>query len=258
MKSLKLLSLNIWGGRRFDEFITFVKDNSSEIDIFCFQEILDTPTDTKVTNDQRANIYQELGSVLPDFWSSFAPAQEGYDFEKNVDFPLELGLAIFVRKSIKVKESGDFFVYKTRNDHKLENLWKDSYPKNVQYINLEFNGKEYWVGHLHGLWWPDDLDTEDRIKQSEKINEFFASKSGEKILAGDLNLLPESRSLKIIESKMRNLVKEFDIKSTRTILYKKENKFADYVLVSSGVEVKSFEVPDIPVSDHCPLILEFS
>ena len=103
MKSLKLLSLNIWGGRRFAEFIDYVKDKSSEIDIFCFQEVLNTPIDIKTTNEQRANIYQELVKSLPNFWCSFAPAQKGWDFEGQTNFEIELGLAIFVRKTIKIK-----------------------------------------------------------------------------------------------------------------------------------------------------------
>ena len=35
-------------------------------------------------------------------------------------------------------------------------------------------------------------------------------------------------------------------------------KFADYVFVSPDVNVESFSVPDIDISDHMPLVLEFS
>lgn len=258
MKSLKLLSLNIWGGRRFSELIGFLKEKSSEIDIFCFQEVLDTSTDTKTTHEQRANIYDELIAALPNFWSFFAPAQKGWDYEGKVDFPIELGLAIFVRKEIKIKSNGGIFVYKRRDEHKLEDKWKDSFPRNLQYINFEREGKELWVGNFHGLWWPDTSDTKDRIKQSEQINKFFAGKNGEKILAGDLNLTPESKSLKILEKDMRNLIKDFVIKSTRSSLFDKADEIVDYVLVTKGIKVKSFEAPLVAVSDHLPLILEFS
>ena len=36
-----------------------------------------------------------------------------------------------------------------------------------------------------------------------------------------------------------------------------EQKFADYVFVSKDVKVKNFEVPNIEISDHLPLILDF-
>ena len=56
----------------------------------------------------------------------------------------------------------------------------------------------------------------------------------------------------------RNLVSEFNITSTRTPLYDKAEPYADYVFVSSGVEVNVFSVLDAVVSDHAPLYLEFS
>ena len=34
--------------------------------------------------------------------------------------------------------------------------------------------------------------------------------------------------------------------------------FADYAFVSPGVNVTSFAVPVLPVSDHLPFVLEFS
>jgi endonuclease/exonuclease/phosphatase family metal-dependent hydrolase len=44
---------------------------------------------------------------------------------------------------------------------------------------------------------------------------------------------------------------------TRTSLYPKEGKFADYMLVSADVEVTRFEVVRTPeVSDHCALMLD--
>lgn len=44
--------------------------------------------------------------------------------------------------------------------------------------------------------------------------------------------------------------------STRTPLYEKPNKFADYMLINEEVDVIDFPVVSHPVvSDHCPLIL---
>ncbi len=56
---------------------------------------------------------------------------------------------------------------------------------------------------------------------------------------------------------LRNLIKEYGITSTRTSFYTKPEKFADYMLVSPGVEVKDFKVLPDEVSDHSPLYLEF-
>jgi endonuclease/exonuclease/phosphatase family metal-dependent hydrolase len=45
--------------------------------------------------------------------------------------------------------------------------------------------------------------------------------------------------------------------STRTHLYPRPEKFADYVFVSEGADVRSFRVLSNEVSDHAPLLLEF-
>ena len=59
---------------------------------------------------------------------------------------------------------------------------------------------------------------------------------------------------------MTNLIKKYNIKTTRHKLYPgfENNKFADFVFVSKGIKIKNFQVPNIAVSDHLPMILEFS
>jgi endonuclease/exonuclease/phosphatase family metal-dependent hydrolase len=92
---------------------------------------------------------------------------------------------------------------------------------------------------------------------------FMKKISGPKIICGDFNILPDTESVAILENGMRNLVKEFAIESTRTPLYRHYNNpdepnFADYVFVSPDVNVMKFTVlPDV-VSDHSPLLLEFT
>ena len=53
---------------------------------------------------------------------------------------------------------------------------------------------------------------------------------------------------------MCNLVKAYGITSTRSLLYKRPDRFADYVLVSPEVQVEHFQVLDEVVSDHLPLL----
>ena len=77
-------------------------------------------------------------------------------------------------------------------------------------------------------------------------------------MSGDFNLLPDTQSIKKLENfGLRNLVKEYNITSTRTSFYTKSEKFADYAFVSSEIAVKDFKVLPDEVSDHSPLYLEF-
>ena len=55
---------------------------------------------------------------------------------------------------------------------------------------------------------------------------------------------------------MKNLIKEYNIQSTRTSLYEKSEKFADYVFVSPEIVVKDFKLLPDEVSDHLALFLE--
>jgi len=69
---------------------------------------------------------------------------------------------------------------------------------------------------------------------------------------------PDTESMAILETSMRNLIKENWVDSTRSHLHKGETKFADYVMVSPGVKIERFEVMQDTVSDHLPLFLEFN
>ena len=57
---------------------------------------------------------------------------------------------------------------------------------------------------------------------------------------------------------MNNLVERYGVTSTRTRFYPKEEKFADYIFTSPEIQVNHFEVLKDQVSDHAPLLLEFS
>lgn len=78
------------------------------------------------------------------------------------------------------------------------------------------------------------------------------------VLCGDFNLLPDTESIRIIEqARLKNLITENGIVSTRTSHYTRADKFADYIFVSQqNVEVKSFNVLPDEVSDHSPLVIE--
>lgn len=75
---------------------------------------------------------------------------------------------------------------------------------------------------------------------------------------GDFNLDINTRSIEILEENLINLIKKYNIKSTRNKHFPGQEKFADYMFVSQGVNVLNFKVPDLEISDHLPMILEFS
>lgn len=255
---MKVLSLNIWWGKQFDTLIDYIKEHSHDVDVFCFQEVFSTPTDNiTIELYYRANILSELEAALPNHQVYFAPTQDGYGFELPSDFPISWWLAMFVRKDLQIKNTWEIYLYWKKN-------WKttdaSSIGRNMQYVTIMTKQEIHTIAHFHGYWsGKGKMDTPERISQSKKAREFLDQNSGKRILCGDFNLLPHTESISILEwDDFTNLIKEYNIQTTRSNLYTKPEKFADYILVSPEVKVEKFIVPYTEASDHLPMILEYN
>jgi endonuclease/exonuclease/phosphatase family metal-dependent hydrolase len=262
---MKIISLNLWAGREFDALMKYISEQSKDTDIFCFQEVFDTSSDQiefkhvsedklKTDGHYRANLFSELKKILAEYEGFFAPVQDNFNFDSRLNFPLAFGVAVFIRKNLNIKETGDILIYRERNS----GMSSETMPRNLQYVIINKEGIDYVVAHFHGLWSKQGkIDNEDRLIQSKMVKEFLDGLSGRKILCGDFNLLPDTKSLTILEENMINLIKTNNIETTRSSLYIKPERFADYMIVSPDIKVRKFSVPKVEVSDHLPLILEF-
>lgn len=260
---MKLISLNTWGGRVFAPLINFIKQQT-DTDIFCFQEMHDTFSDTKQYKDIRANLLAEIKQLLPNFQVFYLPVVKGYDSEADLTpFDLTFGSAIFIHSSIKIISHHGYIISEADNSSHLKKDFSNL-PTPLQKITFQLNSKEFTVFNFHGTPMPGNkLDTDKRLKETNKAKEIINNQQGAKILAGDFNLLPQTHSIKIFEADMRNLITEFQIKTTRSSLSPYFGtpvfqEFADYTFVSPEVKVTSFNVPNVNISDHLPMILEFS
>lgn len=258
---MKLISLNIWGGKIYKPLLEFIEKNSENTDILCFQEVFSTTEDIHEDSGFRVNLYAEIAKNLSHHKGYFAPCLNNYltgAFQPNfTNYPLTSGLAVFIKKEIKVISHGDFFIYKKRGGFSPRDL--NSLPRNIQYLSLISGKQKFTVCNLHGIWLKTGKnDSPARLKQSTKIKKFLDGQTGKKILCGDFNLGINTKSIKILENNLRNLIKEYSIKTTRNKHFPGWEKFADYTFVSPDINIKSFQVPDVDISDHLPMILEFS
>ena len=253
---MKLISLNLWAGREYDTLMNWISKEAESTDLFCFQEVFDTNSDETVVSEfYRANLFSELDRILPEHSGYFAPTQDQCGFDGLVDFNLSWGLAMFAREEIMRSEIADQFVYRSRNSREEDNT---TIARNLQYGTFLVDGSEVLIANLHGLWnGKGKTDTNNRIAQSKNIRRVLDEYDGHKILCGDFNLNPDTRSLAILKDGMVDLIEGFGVESTRSKLYKKAGKFADYTLVSPKIKVKSFEVPYTEISDHLPMVLDF-
>jgi endonuclease/exonuclease/phosphatase family metal-dependent hydrolase len=249
---MKIVSLNTWGGRAGKEgLLDFFSRHNHKVDIFCLQEIWSAPYENmdiatlEKYKDVMAYGLGEVTKLLPEYVPYFRP--------HHLD---NYGLLTMVHKDLVVTEEGEVFVHKEKGYIPPDDV--GHHARNVQHITIEHNGRQLHVLNFHGLWNGQGKgDSEDRLAQSEKIISFCKNLTGEIVLMGDFNLLPETKSITLLEEfGLKNLIKEFGITSTRTSHYTKSEKFADYAFVSKGLVVKDFKVLPDEVSDHAPLYLE--
>ena len=131
--------------------------------------------------------------------------------------------------------------------------------RNLQRLEFDYQEKTYSILNFHGMWnGQGKTDSPKRIEQSNIVRKNFDEARGLKILCGDFNLNPDTESVNILAKDNVDLIKRYNVNSTRSSYYKYEPKFADYVMVSPDVEIKDFKVLDDEVSDHLPLFVEFN
>lgn len=261
---MKLITLNTYGGKFFNSLSEFIKLHAQNTDIFCLQEIFSTNSSRRQFPQYRANLLEEISSLLPNFTYFFDPVSEKVGITADsVSFDLKHGLAIFVKKTIEILNYRAYFIYQDKVVNSIKKDYSDI-PINIQFLSFLNKNKTYTLANFHGTSYPGSkLDTLKRIKQSEKIIEMIKKTESAKILTGDFNLLPNTKSIKMIENIMQNLISEFNIKKTRSDLSpffgtSDFQKFADYTFVSNDITVEDFKVPEVKISDHLPLILEFN
>lgn len=242
---MRLMTLNIWGGHLRSTLLEFIKAHR-ETDIFCFQEVYHNAPH-RISEEDRIvslNIFSELQALLPHHRAFFRPVVGDI-----------YGIGMFLKNKFDVLEEGGVTIHDNPNYRGVG----PTHSRNLQWVKCKMRGQTYSIVNVHGLWnGKGKTDTPERIAQSRKIRSFVDTLATPKILCGDFNLRPDTESIKIIERGMANLVQMYNVNSTRTSHYPKEEKFADYIFTSHEIKVNHFEVLKDEVSDHSPLLLEFA
>ena len=264
-----VLSLNVWGGRVHGPLLDYLA--TTDADVVCLQEVTRTPgrghdwldyRDGDVVLPQRTNLFDEIAAALPGHDGLFMPAARGVLHDGDVAVPSEFGLATFWRKSLSLIGQAQGFVHGAF----LADRWGD-HPRarNAHVIRLHDHAAGFTatIAQIHGLRDPAGKeDTPARLAQAAALAKLIRSvwPGGERlVVCGDFNVLPESRTFAVLrELGLRDLVTSRGFTDTRTSLYAKSGRFADYLLVNERVSVTSFDVVAEPeVSDHRPLLLAF-
>lgn len=266
---MKLLSLNCWAGRLFPSVRDYIL--SENADVICLQEVLRSDTteaewvtyrDGQLEYQQRANLFEDIRAVLPDHDAFFCTSMRGELSADTGPLWAEFGLATFVHRRLSVLGHAMDFIH---DQYRPGGWGPHPRPRNAHVIKIydPETGNPTTIAHLHGLRGEDGKhDTPERLAQAHAlvalIERLWRPNEG-LIACGDFNLLPDSTTFQILQTLgLTDLVTAHGITNTRTSHYAKSERFADYILVSAGIEVSRFAVVPVPeVSDHRPLILEF-
>ena len=259
---MRIVSLNTWGGNVLEPLLQFVRQHAESTDLFCLQEILNAPLDIPLACGFRTNLFDQLTAALPEFQGQF-------DELVSWDQPLvgtgeavrtPFGLATFARRTLPILERTSEYII--RHDDTLDavpGLYKTT--RRLQLTRIGTAASSLLIANFHGMSRPGTkLDTDERLEQSRAIRRVMDRHSGPAVLMGDFNLLPQTHSVRILEYGRRNLITDFNIPTTRSRLNPyygtpQEQPHANFAFVTSGVQVESFAVPDIEVSDHLPMLM---
>jgi len=225
---MKVIFLNTCNGKIREGIAAFIEQQAPDTEVFCFQEV-----------------YEEMRTFCTELLPNYRMIRGYKKLGEDNDFPQ----ATYLRNDIPLLSS---------------QLVLEKHPGTGLGVYTQINMRNTIIHlcNLHGTAIPGNkLDTPERINQSQGLIDFFEEKNGMKIIGGDFNLLPETKSARMFEENgYRSLIKDFGIRTTRNRLiwelYPNDKQYySDYVFVSPEVNVKEFSVPANEISDHLALVL---
>jgi endonuclease/exonuclease/phosphatase family metal-dependent hydrolase len=225
---MKIIFLNVWGGTREPELTNFIKEETKDTDIFCFQEA------TKEMRQQCHTVLQGYKEI-----SDYKFINEDDSFSQS----------IFIKENLELLSSGTL-------------LSQEKDTGLAIYVEIKTETGSLYVCNVHGIAHPGKLDSPGRLVQSQEIIAFFKDKDTPVVIGGDFNVELHTKSVGIFQDYgYQDLIKRFNIDTTRNHFAwdrYPNNKlyYSDYLFLNDKVTYKKFLVPKNEVSDHLPLILE--
>ena len=245
---IKILTLNIWnGGILLDFVIYFLKKEAPEIVIL--QEVYNGQ-DPKL--EKRFRTVEVFKKELSFPYYNFSPAF--MDTRRVGD--IEEGNAIFSKFPIKNFDGIFFDIPYSRFDAEKHKDNASFYPRCMQHCVLDLDSCNINLFNVHGIWGFDGKDNKRRLEMSKIIVNEIKHKENA-ILAGDFNVMPNTRTIENIDRYLKNVFKgelttTFNMKHKTNIGY--ATAVVDMIFVSKTMRVLDHYVSNVDVSDHLSLV----
>jgi endonuclease/exonuclease/phosphatase family metal-dependent hydrolase len=248
---MKILNLNIYGGKYYDEIISFLKQN--EYDIICFQEVTGGRmgfTDSDSFQNLRNDLGMEAEIVIS---TNFVGDKNSYD-----------GNAIFYKNSLIPGNKKEIFLYPF-SETKLDETDFRFRPRTAISLDFQINNKPITIINTQLAWSLIPETTQIKEEVGQKLFNFVKEIKNDFILMGDFNLESNNKVVHQFDSLAQNLIQMHNIKNTlnpRTHRAAKEifpkGLAVDFVFITPGIKAKEFKLLDnFDLSDHFGLSLAF-
>jgi endonuclease/exonuclease/phosphatase family metal-dependent hydrolase len=263
---MKLLCLNVALFETNNKLLLpFIRDQYA--DFVCFQEISRALEALVFEDYVSKNVIDRATQDLQYFF--FGPNSVMGDFEQKDFHGKELytcefgGLMEFgnyTKAKYKMVKAQNVFIQNHFTYAADKSNWPDEDYRAVLVSDHIVNGKKLRILNYHGVWTRNKLGNKKSLAANKIISDLALQAEGEVIICGDFNLFPDTPSMKLFEKNFISLVDTYNIKTTRPAtneLHGSKRNVVDYIWVSKGIQVNTFEVINTDVSDHLPLILDF-
>ena len=140
------------------------------------------------------------------------------------------------------------------------NWKKEDHGRAVLITELNIKGKKLQILNLHGIWTEDKMGDKRTMAECRYIIKAAKRQNIPTIIAGDFNLLPTTKSIKLLNKEFINLIDKYKVTSTRPDFedgLEKGNCVVDYIFVNDKIKVNNFKAINTNISDHLPLFLDF-
>ncbi len=243
---MRLLQLNAWQGRLGK--VLFKQLESINPDIACMQEIVDY-------NKWVIGIIGSSNSIQKALGCDYSYMSPLITMEVSGS-PMKFGNAIYSKLPLE-----DMSTNYTRGQY-TENYDSDTMSdyniRAFQHAVTTVDGKPLHLINHHG----HHIDAhkngdEETARQVQMIADYVARLEGAVIVCGDFNLSPDSASIQILNTSLRNLSVEYGLTTTRSKLTSKK-EVCDYIFVNNRITVDDFSMCEEIISDHNCLIVDFS
>lgn len=250
MRKLKFIQININKGKYLDALVDFLKQEDP--DIVAMQEV--TRGDVSYCSDKTVNIFEYV-KTKTGLDGCFGSNQRFADSEKSLFGNAVLSkLPITGSKVLSLKEFRPVTLFEFEDSSIFPYLARLAID-----VIIDVDGRTVHAISWHGTWTAPPADTTETLRQAKIVADYLKSLNNPFILGGDLNNIPESKTVGLINSVANNLMSGSGIlQTTHPTIHKiSPNGFlVDYIFTSTHFRLESLSIPDVLVSDHLPVVAE--